>query len=118
MDDEHEDINSAQHFPPPDEVVANIARSHPSRHAQTEATTPQQEKQVRFDEQTGKITAQIIPARKSSIPDIAPPPYSASANGTSAKAVPEGDQPTQARKVSERPTKVERPKKQSWCSAR
>ena len=90
-----------QPCPPTEEAMSNLAESqiHESPDVGIETTEVSQEKQVEFDEQTGKITASTVPSRKDSIPDFAPPPYSISTNGT---ATEPGDE-VQVAPVSEAP---------------
>ncbi|OCT44122.1 hypothetical protein CLCR_00694 [Cladophialophora carrionii] len=90
---------SAQPYPPPEEVVPKLADSHapeqPAIGAQKLST--ETEKQAQSVKQAGKETPEIGTPRNDSIPDFAPPPYSVSATG----AVQESDDKVQVAPVAE-----------------
>lgn len=97
---EHEEF-ARQEFP--SRILANLEKSISPESTQPalETSGSDSEKQVQFDEQTGRIAVETIQPRKSSIPDVAPPPYSASADA--AKEPQQGTE--EAAKVEAAPQK-------------
>jgi hypothetical protein len=89
----------AQPYPPPQDIVSKLSDAQQAdlSTATAASATDPIEKQVQFDAETGKITAEVVSNRKDSIPDFAPPPYSISANGT----VPEQSDTAQAAQPAE-----------------
>ena len=77
---------SAVHDAKPDasaeEAVPTAAGSTSSSYPHIVAPEINNQKQVQFDEQTGKMTVHCVHDRNPSIPDFAPPPYSVATNGT------------------------------------
>jgi len=89
----------------PTQVVSQVQDSPSQQQSAAEVETSEVdgEKEVQFDEQTGKITATIVPARKDSLPDFAPPPYSVAADGT----LTEPGEEVQVAPISEAPPQKE-----------
>ena len=79
-----EQAKPSEPYPPPEEVAVSLAGTHTAEETAVQPDEPEigVEKQVHFDEHSGRITAEVISNRKDSIPDIAPPPYSVATNGS------------------------------------
>jgi len=81
---------SAEAYPPAQEIVPDFLRSRETEQVEQSAEQPKvvDVKHIHFDEHTGKMTGSILTTRKDSIPEFAPPPYSAAANGSITAADP------------------------------
>jgi hypothetical protein len=111
MDENKSTANAASGaFIPPEEIMSGLQRTEDSHDTSGE-------KQVSYDENTGTITAEVVPGRTSSIPDFAPPPYTAATSAENEQAAPLAEAPTQ-KAVEHQISENEMPTIVQLCSGR